>query len=76
MTNLMPKNSETQPLFEVEDNSRSNNLSELVFKIKDKFGQAKLQLGGSNLEKKVIRRQIISPAYTTNWSELRTVIAR
>ncbi len=79
LSNLVPSGGQTESLFP-EDNKTQNTkvVSEALFAINKKHGADTLQLGRltSSSPAWEVKKELSSPAYTTNWSQLKTVLAK
>lgn len=79
LSDLVSTEAQTMDLFGLgQESVKTESLTETLFSINTKHGKGALQLGRLNTKTNVwgVRKDLVSPAYTTNWSELKTVLAK
>ncbi len=79
LSDLMSTERETMDLFEQGNSGdKTESLTETLFSINTKHGKGALQLGRLNTKTNAwgVRKDSVSPSYTTKWSELKTVLAK
>lgn len=76
LTGLVSANNVQLGLF--EDESKTENATETMVKLNNRFGHSILKLGiiSSNKKVSVANNNFASPLYTTNWSHLKIVSAK
>ena len=78
--NLTERDSVSLPLFIdelAEKQAKTDILSKTIFNLNERYGKSMVQLGRVSDSKKVWqgKKNLLSPAYTTQWSRLKTVRA-
>lgn len=79
LADLVAVGAQTESLFGVSEKEAGTKvLTKTLHEINRKLGSDSLQLGrvSSDLSSWSVRKDLLSPAYTTNWSQLKTVLAR
>lgn len=79
LSGLVPLGTKTESLFGVDAKEWGTQvLSQTLHEINQKYGMDTLQLGrvNKNVGAWGVRKDLLSPAYTTNWKELKTVLAK
>jgi DNA polymerase V len=71
VTGLIPENEVQLNLFQGYEGKRKNQVSALIDKLNNHYGRGTLRLAVEGFEKKwSMRRQFLSPPYTTNWDSI------
>ena len=79
ISNLVSPASQTESLFAADAKAQNTKAaSEAMFAINKKHGADLLQLGRLSTKAASFgsKKELLSPAYTTNWTQLRTVLAK
>ncbi|MBP9836311.1 MAG: hypothetical protein KBC78_00560 [Candidatus Pacebacteria bacterium] len=76
VSGLRPSDSVSETLFSDKSSKKTQELSDLIFAINTKYKKG-LELGRlpKGFESRMINKKHLSPAYTTKWTELKTVKA-
>ena len=79
LSDLVSTETETMDLFgQGKESKKTESLTEALFSINHKHGKGALKLGRLSVKTNAweVRKDSVSPSYTTNWSDLKTVFAK